>query len=198
MDSTLSRLEFSYIIFLSITSRAIQIEHFQCITILTHFFALFKNKQKTVSNFRPPIFYPKTPNTMTASKINQLSHAHFEHKLWRNEIELVSQEATFFLKVLNDYKVKTISHSHNSLVVAEFVKQFHHFQRLTKRLLEELNLIEKEIAQGVLSENILDNEQKKDHEYMKEEMKYFEYDYRETKASFRNFIANYETSLSIY
>lgn len=135
---------------------------------------------------------------MTVSKIQQLSHAHFEHKLWRNELELASHESTFFLNVLNEYKVKTLRHSHNSLVVAEFVKQFHHFQRLTKRLLEELSLIEKEIAQGVLADNVLDSEQKKDHNYLKEEMKYFEYNYREEKSSFRNFIANYEASLSIY
>ena len=135
---------------------------------------------------------------MTISTLEQLSHAHFEHKLWRNELELANQESTFFLNVLNEYKVKTLRHSHNSLIVAEFVKQFHHFQRLTKRLLEELSVIEKEVAQGVLDDNVLDSEQKKDHNYLKEEMKYFEYNYREEKSNFRNFIANYETSLSIY
>lgn len=135
---------------------------------------------------------------MTVSKINQLSHAHFEHKLWRNELEMASQESTFFLNVLNEYKVKTLSHSHNSLVVAEFVNQFHHFQRLTKRLLEELGVIEKEVAQGVLNDNVLDSEQRKDHDYLKEEMKYFEYNYREEKSNFRNFIASYEASLSVY
>jgi len=129
---------------------------------------------------------------MTTSKMYQLNHAHFEHKLWRNELELVAQEATFFLKILNEYKTKTISQSHESLVVAEFVKQFHHFQRLTKRLLEELTLIEKEVAQGVKEDNILDGEQRKDRAYLNEEMKYFESDYRETKHSFRNFIATYE------
>lgn len=134
---------------------------------------------------------------MTTSKMNQLNHAHFEHKLWRNELELVAQEATFFLKTLDEYKTKTIFQSHDSLIVAEFVRQFHHFQRLTKRLLEELTLIEKEIAQGVISDNILDGEQRKDRAYLNEEMKYFESDYRETKYRFRNFIATYEPAQSL-
>lgn len=131
---------------------------------------------------------------MTASKLHQLEHAHFEHKLWRNELELVSQEATFFLNILDDYKVKTNSQSQESPVVAEFVKQFRHFQRLTKRLLEELSVIEKEVAEGVMSDNVLDSEQRKDRAYLNEEMKYFEADYREIKYRFRSFIANHETA----
>ena len=129
--------------------------------------------------------------------MHQLNHAHFEHKLWRNELELVAQEATFFLKTLNEYKTKTISQSHDSLIVAEFVKQFRHYQRLTKRLLEELTVVEKEIAQGVMADNILDGEQRKDRAYLNEEMKYFESDYRETKYRFRNFIATYEPAQSL-
>ena len=132
---------------------------------------------------------------MNTSKTYQLSHAHFEHRLWRNELETVALEATFFLKILDEYKVKTLTNSHNSLVVAEFVNQFHHYQRLTKRLLAELSVIEKELAHGVLDDNIFDGEQKKDHQYLNEEMKYFESDYRETKFKFRNFIASYESSL---
>lgn len=134
---------------------------------------------------------------MTTSKMHQLNHAHFEHKLWRNELELVAQEATFFLKTLDEYKTKTISQSHDSLIVAEFVKQFRHYQRLTKRLLEELTVVEKEIAQGVMADNILDGEQRKDRGYLNEEMKYFESDYRETKYRFRDFIATYEPAQSL-
>jgi hypothetical protein len=134
---------------------------------------------------------------MNKSKIYQLGHAHFEHKLWKNELETVAQEATFFLKILDEYKTKTLSNSHNSLMVAEFVNQFHHYQRLIKRLLKELSVIEAEIAQGVLDDNIFDNEQKKDHQYFSEEMKYFESDYRETKYKFRAFIASYEASVAL-
>lgn len=134
---------------------------------------------------------------MNTSKIYQLSHAHFEHRLWKNELETVAQEATFFLKILDEYKTKTLTNSHNSLMVAEFVNQFHHYQRLIKRLLKELSVIEAEIAQGVLNDNIFDNEQKKDHQYFSEEMKYFESDYRETKYKFRAFIASYEASVAL-
>ena len=132
---------------------------------------------------------------MNTSKTYQLSHAHFEHRLWKNELETVAQEATFFLKVLDEYKTRALSNSHNSLIVAEFVNQFHHYQRLIKRLLKELSVIEAEIAQGVLNDNIFDNEQKKDHQYFSEEIKYFESDYRETKYKFRAFIASYDASV---
>lgn len=132
---------------------------------------------------------------MNTSKTYQLNHAHFEHRLWKNELETVAQEATFFLKILDEYKTKTLTNSHNSLVVAEFVNQFHHYQRLTKRLLEELNVVEKELAQGVLDDNVFDGEQKKDHQYLNEEMKYFESDYREIKLKFRHFISSYESSI---
>lgn len=134
---------------------------------------------------------------MNKSKIYQLSHAHFEHRLWKNELETVAQEATFFLKILDEYKTKTLSNSHNSLMVAEFVNQFHHYQRLINRLLSELAVIEAEIAQGVLNDNVFDIEQKKDHQYFSEEMKYFESDYRETKYKFRAFIASYESSVAL-
>lgn len=133
---------------------------------------------------------------MTISKISQLKHAHFEHKLWKNELEMVSQEVSFFLKIVDEYKEKALNDTHNLLLIAEFVKQFHHFQRLTKRLLEELGVIEKEVVQGVLDDNILDTEQKKDREYLDEEMKYFEYNYRETKLKFRDFIANYSAYMA--
>jgi hypothetical protein len=133
---------------------------------------------------------------MNTSKTYQLSHAHFEHRLWKNELETVAQEATFFLKVLEEYKTRALSNSHNSLMVAEFVNQFHHYQRLINRLLQELGVIEAEIAQGVLDDNVFNNEQKKDHQYFSEEMKYFESDYRETKYKFRTFIASYEASVA--
>ncbi|CAH0995492.1 hypothetical protein EMA8858_01615 [Emticicia aquatica] len=134
---------------------------------------------------------------MATSKIQQLTHAYFEHKIWRNELELARQEASFFLKILDEYKVKTLSQPHNSLVVAEFVNQFHHFQRLVKRLLLEMQGIDKEMAQGVISDNIFDKDQKKDHLYFNDEMKYFETDYRETKYRFRRFIASFENPVTL-
>ena len=130
---------------------------------------------------------------MKTSKTYQLNHAHFEHKLWRNELETIAQEATFFLTILDEYKLFTLNNSHQSLMVAEFVNQFHHYQRLTNRLLQELSGIEKELAQGVLNDNILDKELKKDHQYLNDEMKYVESDYRATKMKFRDFVASYET-----
>ncbi|WP_435355643.1 hypothetical protein [Emticicia sp. SJ17W-69] len=129
---------------------------------------------------------------MKTSKIYQLNHAHFEHKLWRNELESIAQESNFFLKILDEYKILTLNNSHQSLIVAEFVNQFHHYQRLINRLIQELSAIERELAQGVLNDKLFDSELKKDHQYLNEEMIYFESDYRATKVKFREFIASQE------
>jgi hypothetical protein len=129
---------------------------------------------------------------MNKSKTYQLSHAHFEHRLWRNELELAAQEVTFFLKIIEEYKLKTAEKLVKFAKISEFVAEFHHYQRLTKRLLEDLIIIEKEMSQGVLDDNVFDTEQKKNHQYLNEEMKSFEADYRKSKKAFRDFIASYE------
>lgn len=118
------------------------------------------------------------------NKYSQLSHAHFEHRLWKNEIEMIAQETDFFLGVVEDMPLDA-----GNLEKGYFVNQFHHFQRLTKRLLQELAMLQKMVAEGVLDENILDNEQKLDHQYMREEMDYFEQDYKAVKKKFRDFVA---------
>ncbi|MCU0324199.1 MAG: hypothetical protein MUF45_02960 [Spirosomaceae bacterium] len=118
------------------------------------------------------------------NKYSQLSHAHFEHRLWKNELEMIAQETDFFLSVVEDMPLGV-----PNLEKEYFINQFHHFQRLIKRLLQELATLQKTVAEGVLDENILDSEQKLDHKYMREEMDYFEQDYKAVKKKFRGFIA---------
>ncbi|MFN3849845.1 MAG: hypothetical protein ACK4NY_10465 [Spirosomataceae bacterium] len=118
------------------------------------------------------------------NKYSQLSHVHFEHRLWKNELEMIAQETDFFLGVVEDMPLDA-----TNLEKGYFINQFHHFQRLIKRLLQELATLQKTVADGVIEENILDSEQKLDHKYMREEMDYFEQDYKAVKKKFRDFVA---------
>ena len=124
------------------------------------------------------------------NKYSQLSHTHFQYRIWRNELELMQKETDFFLSIVEE--IATLDDT-SKTEQNWFINQFHHFQRLIKQIQEELGRVEKELAAGVLQNNILDKEQKLDHQYLKDEMDYFEQDYRSVKAKFRTFIANSES-----
>lgn len=124
------------------------------------------------------------------NKYSQLSHTHFQYRIWRNELEMMQKETDFFLGVIEE-----ITAGQEPAPQSEqgwFINQFHHFQRLIKQLQGELSGIEKALAEGALQDRGLDKEQKLDHQYFKEEMDYFEQDYRSVKNKFRAFIAQSE------
>ena len=125
------------------------------------------------------------------NKYSELSHTHFQNRIWRNELEMMQKETDFFLGVIEE--IDTLSNADKKAEHDWFINQFHHFQRLTKQLHVELAGIEKGLAEGVLQDNVLDKEQKLDHNYFKEQMDYFEQDYRSVKGKFRTFIANSDT-----
>jgi hypothetical protein len=125
------------------------------------------------------------------NKYSQLSHTHFQNRIWRNELEMMQKETDFFLNIVEE--IGKLEDTARSKEQEWFINQFHHFQRLIKQLTGELQSIEKGLADGVLNDKILDKEQRSDQQYFKEEMDYFEQDYREVKNRFRAFIANSET-----
>jgi t-SNARE complex subunit (syntaxin) len=129
------------------------------------------------------------------NKYSQLSHTHFQYRIWRNELEMMQHETDFFLNVIEE--IGLLEDNTGKTDQNWFINQFHHFQRLIKQIQRELSSIEKELAEGVLHDNILDKEQRLNHEYLKEEMDYFEQDYRSVKVKFRTFIANSET-IAVY
>ncbi|MBA4848894.1 hypothetical protein [Emticicia sp. BO119] len=125
------------------------------------------------------------------NKFSQLNRTHFQYRIWRNELELMQQETDFFLSVIEE--IASLEDNAAKTEQNWFINQFHHFQRLIKQLKGELSSVEKGLAEGVLHDRILDKEQRLDHQYLKEEMDYFEQDYRSVKTKFRTFIANSET-----
>ena len=124
------------------------------------------------------------------NKYSQLSHTHFQYRLWRNELEMMQKETDFFLSIVEE--IATLEDKTAKTEQKWFINQFHHFQRLIKQIQEELRSVEKGLAEGVFHDKILNKEQKLDFQYLKEEMDYFEQDYRSVKSKFRTFISNSE------
>lgn len=125
------------------------------------------------------------------NKYSELSHTHFQNRIWRNELEMMQKETDFFLGVVEE--IDTLGDADKKTEHDWFINQFHHFQRLSKQLQGELAGIEKGLAEGVLQDKILGKEQRLDYQYFKEQMDYFEQDYRIVKSKFRAFIAKSDT-----
>ena len=113
-------------------------------------------------------------------------------KDYRSELEQAQNEVDYFLDVLNDLKIKTIGNSQKSLRVARFVQEFHHFQRLIKRLITEIQDLNHDMAEDVLEKNQMDTETFGDVRYFKGEMKDFEQNYKEYKYKFRAFVSDFD------
>ncbi|MGR3809002.1 hypothetical protein [Jiulongibacter sp. NS-SX5] len=101
-------------------------------------------------------------------------------------------EVDYFLDVLNDLKTKTIGNSVKSLRVARFVQEFHHFERLIKRLLQEHHDLHHDLAEDAQEKAMVDSETFGDIRYFKSEMKDFENNYKEYKYKFRAFVADFD------
>ena len=122
--------------------------------------------------------------------MNQLSHVHLLQRLWKSELETVQIEVNYFLSVVQDFrKNKNISEGAKVDLLA-FNDQFYHYKRLITNILTEIKQIDAELANGVLNDDILNEESKKDHQYLKGEMDYFEYDYHQIKKEFKEFVKN--------
>lgn len=113
-------------------------------------------------------------------------------KEYKSELEQAQNEVDYFLDVLNDMKTKTLGDSHRSLRVARFVQEFHHFQRLTKRMLDEIRDLNHDMTVDVREKSIMDSETFGDISYFKGEMKDFQTNYKEYKYRFRAFIAGFD------
>lgn len=111
---------------------------------------------------------------------------------FRKELELLEGEVNYFEKALEGLKQYTIGDTTKSLQVAQFISKTHHFKRVVKRLLEELNLIHREIAEEVMEERKINAESFKDHQYFVKEMEDLHPAYKEYKYTLRTFVASFE------
>jgi hypothetical protein len=127
---------------------------------------------------------------MKTDKMNQLSHVHLLQKIWKNELETIQIEINYFLDLIEDLrKHKGVSEG-TKVDLLSFNDQFYHYKRLIYKILTEVKQVDSELANGVLNDDILNTESKKDHQYLKGEMDYFEYDFHQVKKNFKEFIKN--------
>lgn len=122
---------------------------------------------------------------MKKEKYQQLVDVHVLHQIWTSELQLTLQEVDFWEKLLG-----TLNEGLDPTVTDEKswrneLSQLHHFRRLATRLLDEIGLVNAEVADGVRTGTVLNRENRLDHQYLRMEMASFSADFRTFRAGIR-------------
>ncbi|MVM39380.1 hypothetical protein GO730_20385 [Spirosoma sp. HMF3257] len=125
---------------------------------------------------------------MRAEKYRQLNQVHMMHRIWRNELSLALQEVDFWEDLLGSLGENMTSEATDAEVWKAEISQLHHFRRLIKRLSDEIQEIDGQVANGVRFDHVLDTDTRQDHQYLREEMDSFHADFRAFKSEIRNYI----------
>lgn len=125
---------------------------------------------------------------MKNDKMSQLSHVHLLQRIWKNELETIQIEIDYFLSVIEDLRKHAGISEGKKTDLLVFNDQFYHYKRLIVSILIEIKQVDLELARGVLDDDILNKESKKDHQYLKGEMDYFDDDYHQVKKNFKEFL----------
>lgn len=125
---------------------------------------------------------------MRTEKYRQLNQIHLLHRIWRNELSLAIQEVNFWEDMLGALGEGMSPAVTDADTWKAEISQLHHFRRLSKRLLEELQTVDSEVASGVRFDHVLDTGARQDHQYLREEMDSFHTDFRAFKTEIRNYI----------
>ncbi|MBC8151717.1 MAG: hypothetical protein H7Z72_02285 [Bacteroidetes bacterium] len=125
---------------------------------------------------------------MKAEKYHQLSEVHLMQRIWRNELELAAQEVRFWEDLLGTLGEGLDPGVTGADTWQAEIDQLHHFQRLTKRLLDEIHTVDTEVADGVREGHVLDGETRLDHRYLRREMDSFHTDFRAFKTEIRKYM----------
>ncbi|MGF7216217.1 hypothetical protein GGR92_002382 [Spirosoma lacussanchae] len=125
---------------------------------------------------------------MKPEKYRQLTEAHLLHRIWRNELELALQEVNFWEELLGTLNEITVAGAEADTTWTAELSQLHHFRRLSKRLLQDIDTLESEVAKGVRLGRILDAETRLDHQYLRTEMDSFHTDFRTFKTDIRRYM----------
>lgn len=112
-----------------------------------------------------------------------LQDMHFEHMLWQNELEFTRRELAIFERFLANKEGAIPKERVNTMM-----SQVHHFIRLATKILDEITFNEKQLC---LDKKTC-GEVSEDYRYLREEMFYFEQNYRQFKKEFRAFAAGLE------
>ncbi|QIP13719.1 hypothetical protein G8759_14385 [Spirosoma aureum] len=126
---------------------------------------------------------------MKAEKYRQLSYVHLLNQIWRSDLEIALLEVNFWENLLNtlDTDLDPAHSNHDSTWKTE-ISQLHHFRRLIKRLLDEIQELEKQLATGVQTDHVLDADTRLNHQYLRLELDSFHADFRAFKTEIRQYI----------
>jgi hypothetical protein len=130
---------------------------------------------------------------MNADKYRQLNEVHLLHRIWQNELELALQEVNFWEELLGTLSEGLDPSVTDSASWKAEISQLHHFQRLSKRLLDNIKTIDSEVAAGVKTGHGLDTESRLDHQYLRTEMDSFHSDFRTFKSIIRQYMIDQPT-----
>ncbi|CCH53784.1 hypothetical protein BN8_02906 [Fibrisoma limi BUZ 3] len=125
---------------------------------------------------------------MNKEKYRQLIDVHVLHQIWTSELQLALQEVDFWEKLLG-----TLNEGLDPTLTDEKswrneLSQLHHFRRLTTRLLDEIRLINAEVADGVRTNSVLNRENRLDHQYLRLEVASFLADFRKFRTEIRHYL----------
>ena len=130
---------------------------------------------------------------MNKEKYRQLIDVHVLHQIWTSELQLALQEVDFWEKLLG-----TLNEGLDPTITDEKswrneLSQLHHFRRLATRLLDEIRLINAEVADGVRTNSVLNRENRLDHRYLWMEMVSFSAGFRTFRAGIRRHLVAQST-----
>lgn len=126
---------------------------------------------------------------MRAEKYRLLTDVHLLNRIWRSDLEIALHEVNFWESLLSslDEDLDSAPATHAQTWQTE-LSQLHHFRRLIKRLLDEVQDLDKQIAFGVRVDHVLDTDTRLTHQYLREEMDSFHAGFRAFKTEIRQYI----------
>ncbi|GAB4026356.1 hypothetical protein [Spirosoma gilvum] len=126
---------------------------------------------------------------MKPEKYHQLTDVNLLHRIWRSELELSLQEVNFWEDLLGTLNENMDPTSTPTDTWQTELSQLHHFRRLIKRLLNDIQETSEQVALGVRFDQVLDKETRLNQQYLREEMDSFHGDFRVFKHEIRQYIS---------
>ncbi|WP_020597672.1 hypothetical protein [Spirosoma panaciterrae] len=126
---------------------------------------------------------------MKTEKYRQLTDVHLLHRIWRSELELALQEVNFWEDLLGTLNEAIDPTSIPIDTWQTEISQLHHFRRWIKRLLNEIEEVNEQVALGVRFDQVLDKDTRQNHQYLREEMDSFHSDFRTFKNHIRQYLS---------
>ncbi|QIP15142.1 hypothetical protein G8759_22210 [Spirosoma aureum] len=126
---------------------------------------------------------------MKSEKYGLLTAVHILNRIWCNDLEIALHEVNFWedLLISLDVDIDAVTSTHDDTRKTE-LGRLHHFRRLVKRLLEEIQNLDKQMATRVCINHVLDTDTRLNHQYLREEMDSFQADFRIFKTEIRQYV----------